>query len=1054
MRSPRIIFGVSCVAAVAALSALGCTDSADPPDIRSLERSGELVFVCGVSDVSEGDGTANDGVGPPTGVPLSECQTQVLRFTEDGKTKTRRLYALVTQTVRGEVAVLDRAVDDVVNTDPQVPGESFLPIGGQPQGIAATPGSRATFVAVAEPGKEGIFAIPTTDILAPEVGQPPRDITNWPACSLEFPPGEVTVVLDPPKNGLVRASCLAPHDAYDQPDDWEAGPPGRRKLAVTIPSKGVVALIDAENVASRDPGTYQPCVIDRWIVLGVNLPGTPVPQELPPDLVAEPGCLPDGIAEGPTLDDAYEPLPSGMALAQGPLTTNLYLGDSNAPVIHNLDMTDPCAPVELPPLLPRSFDNPKRVVTSTEIAVSPLFPKWLPQTAADPELDQDPAESQRFLYAVDDRKGSLMIFDVSDPTSTRTPLVRPNSQWMPFEPPDRIAFSSPVKSLTFALAGVPGPTNRFPNPDIGILCAPSLKAAEDEALGSNYAPNFPELDEGASPGLLRGVFAFAALADGKIAVVDVGDFDATCRLPAVPNLTTTVDFRGCTPLPGPASNATLYENSTHEASCNVVEPHRARSAAFIETTTGTGVHAASLATFPVFQPSNAQSTEFDSTASPQLLAIDFNDEGLRAPAEVRVGTTLYINRDFEAEGTLAPLVIQPNAEEVARSSLSLIMREPRAYPPEESYSVAFEGAIASERPAGSIARTGVDSEAFIKDSTVSFCGMGVQDKALAELEAVRLAGGVDPTEFSKELFAVRSSDYVQITQALAPAGDSSYGDESSCNYDFCNDAFGDVLEDSETPNENFTPFREFRVIKAWANGLRVTPRSPADVEPSVVIDAAINCCFGGTFSYVVRGSNQWIVRGSRRAFQHHTKTGPAPPFDPAPDPDPETQFGGRCELSCDPLRQEDNGRVYEVSCLEEPEPGKSSECGNVGYDPAATQDATTNPVACQFSKDVIGSKNNPGSAIPFTSPCAFQSSTQRFAVYRGSEPVPPDSFFGFTVTGGFLPLSRDLAATDTRVLPQTIQFNAELQQLVITDAQSQGVVFLNVNNLGLVDSVF
>ncbi len=756
------------VTGAAVVLALGCSDDNPPPSIRSLERSGQLTFVCGESlyEINSDGSLQTNGLGepvlsPPKGVPLTDCQDSFggSRDVEvEGKTRqwTRRFYALVTQTVRGEVAVLDRTGGEVVNTDPQIPGESFLPIGAQPEGIATTPGGWASFVAVAEPGKAGIFAIPTEMILPPVTGDPdrkknelPRDITNWPACSLNYTPGEVVIVLDPPDaDGLVRTSCdVEP----DQPDTWDRpGPPGRRKVAVTIPEEGWVALIDAEWIMAREAGTYEACEVERWIQLSADLPGTPIRQDLPddivvPDDVPDPDeCLPAGIAEGPDVPEAgYTPQPSGIALAQGPTTTNLYLGDRVAPVIHNLDMTDPCAPIELPPLLPRSFNNPKRVVTSADIAVSPLFPKWKAQSVTSPDLDNDPAKSQRFLYAVDDRKGSLMIFDVSDPSKSRTPLVRDNSQWMPFEPPDRIAFSSPVRSVTFALAGEPDPSGNFPTPDIGILCAPSKAAEDAKTQGFDYIPNFPILDEGASPGLFRGVLAFAALADGQIAVIDVGDFDATCRVPWVANAGATTDFRGCVPLPDTRSD-TIYKNSTREATCNVVEPHRARSAAFIESTIGTGVHAPSLVAFPQFQISAEQQGEFDSSSSPQMLAADFIatklEEGEPDPvevaeaAEVRVGTTLYKQGAKED-----PLVITPNAEELAPSSLSLMLREPRAYLNEEAYSVSFEGAIAGTRPAGRIDLTEPHTnEAYIQDSTVSFCGLGVQDFDLALLEAARL----------------------------------------------------------------------------------------------------------------------------------------------------------------------------------------------------------------------------------------------------------------------------------------------------------------------------
>lgn len=79
----------------------------------------------------------------------------------DSEVNPRHLFALVTQTLRGEVAVVDLSAGKVVDLDSSTPGFRFIPVGKNPIDIVSTPGGVASFVGVADVGKEGIFAIPT-----------------------------------------------------------------------------------------------------------------------------------------------------------------------------------------------------------------------------------------------------------------------------------------------------------------------------------------------------------------------------------------------------------------------------------------------------------------------------------------------------------------------------------------------------------------------------------------------------------------------------------------------------------------------------------------------------------------------------------------------------------------------------------------------------------------------------------------------------------------------------------------------------------------------------
>ena len=132
---------VRIAAGAAGLLVLGaCAETPTSLPLRSLERSGEVAFVC----------AGTDGVGHD----INACPDF------ESETNPRHLYALVTQTLRGEVAVVDLSAAKKVDIDPSTPGFNFLPVGANPVDIVATPGGVASFVGVAELGREGIFCDP------------------------------------------------------------------------------------------------------------------------------------------------------------------------------------------------------------------------------------------------------------------------------------------------------------------------------------------------------------------------------------------------------------------------------------------------------------------------------------------------------------------------------------------------------------------------------------------------------------------------------------------------------------------------------------------------------------------------------------------------------------------------------------------------------------------------------------------------------------------------------------------------------------------------------
>ncbi|HEX6274583.1 MAG TPA: hypothetical protein VFZ53_16180, partial [Polyangiaceae bacterium] len=560
---------------------LACSEQTVEVELHSLQASGEVSFVCRTEN--------------GRGVDRSLCPD----FSGEGDP---RLYALVTQTSTEEVAIIDTLEARVVDIEPSAPGYAFLRVPARPGAIATSPGGAATFVGLeGADGKSGITAIPTTCLGPPKSGETARDLTTFPSCHLPEIPGDITVLVVPPEaDGTIRESCdpgsgaesapLAasraecPADLTKEHEDEDGnvvGLVGRRKIAVGQGEE--LAIIDAQWLLDQTPGSFPECRIEARLPLEVDLGPEGLEQNLDaaPELETPPGCNIERPPVAPR-PSSYRPLAASFA----PADDVLYVADGNAPVIHVLDVSNPCAPAELPSLLPRSFDEPGREVLTSKIAASPLTP-----------------DGRRFVYAIDstDLPTSLMMFDVSPGSTNRTPLVRPGSLLIP-EPPDRIRLAASIADVSFALRDLEATDPDTGVAESGVKCDPD-PAIDEDSPGALHRPT-SDKSRGAQPRLLRGLFGLAMLTTGHVAVIDVDDFDAPCRRPTSTNPEGTTDFRGCVNDSSldearakfgiPAGESVFYTSNglasggatvTNETSCNAVAPHRLRSALLGKTNT-------------------------------------------------------------------------------------------------------------------------------------------------------------------------------------------------------------------------------------------------------------------------------------------------------------------------------------------------------------------------------------------------------------------------------------------------------------------------------------
>jgi len=609
-----LVMAAGCGGALAQLGG-GCAQTPTLVPVRSLASSGKASFVCLAAPGSV-----------PLELPLGNCTSQQFGsqceyYYEDdagdldaGSGLLPHLYGLVTQTLTGEVAVVDTSAvsGPVLDENPSEPGANFLHVGAQPTGIVSTPAGVATFVGSADINHAGIYAIPSALIRPSSASGVPDTcipgsgdggsveapaLTSWPACRLPAAPGDILLINDPALlDGTERETCDSSTYALPDPikdpisyrEDKQLTQRGRPKLVVSIPSAGGIAVFDAQDIFNRNAGSFADCTIERWVPLEVEDSDLQAIAAQPAPYTGL-ACT-NGPPGQPPLKSSYKSQPGGMSWANG----TLYVADLGAPVIHVLDMATPCNPVERAALLPTSAEDPSRVVFASKVSASLLNTPGFKQ----------------YLYATDVVDGSAMVFDVSVGSTTRRPLVRQHPEWNPFEPRDRVKFGAPPADIILVQRDVPVPDPVTGVAQSGVLCDPNpnaltcISTSTQCDVGTSYRTS-SDYTTGAGPEKLRGEFAFAALTSGKVAVIDVTDFDAPCRTPY-----TGSSLAGC----GSAAAGPFI--ASDELSCNIVAPNEARAEYYDVVGPYAGDHVPGIQSYPLLYGSDGSAVGPTSTATP------------------------------------------------------------------------------------------------------------------------------------------------------------------------------------------------------------------------------------------------------------------------------------------------------------------------------------------------------------------------------------------------------------------------------------------------------
>jgi hypothetical protein len=999
--------------------ALSCSDSANVTATRSLRGASDVSVLC----------VRFDEDGSVVGRPLDSCPDLVHK---DLDGEDRGMLALVTQKETGEIAVVNMSGcadaagcgNQVIDLEVTQPGTNFLPVGAEPVSVVSTTDGVASFVAVAEPGQEGIFALPTSCIGPRPRDALFRDIRTFPACRLPATPSVMEVLVDSTRGTLCDGSALMRTPNSECPADLDASQ-GRSKLAVALPSLGQIVILDAQQLLDAPPGTFDACPIEHTVSLEVALPAEPIPQVLPEDLAGTPAqCLPQGFEQ--PIEQSFDPNPSDFALRDG----TLYVSDYEAPVIHVLDVGDPCNVAERPPLLPRSFMDPAAVITTRRVAASPLTPA-----------------GNRYVYAVDDSPqgaGSVMVFDVSEESGQRTPIVRPRSRVIDREPPDRIQFDQEVSDVEFAVHDFPEPDPRTGVAVEGLSCEPAPERSG--SIGALYRPD-PEEGEGAGPRKLRGAFAFVVLHSGFVVTVDIEDLDAPCRRPARVNPTDVVDARGC--LNDPYSSDLVGEDDlatvSDEFSCNISEPHRPRAGSYYFAEAGGTAPA--LRSFPQLRDRTGTSLAADQSESgkghPRMLGVNrLPWDGMEGDASVIVGTAVYKNERDD----INRLIVDPAESE--RNSVVLPYAEPRAYGANLNVTVTYEGAVRSlgdglvelanrdelGLPDDEVSRMPRRRYAVLsRGPNANFCQSGLEDDHLIRDRAGTLMSSPSAAELDQ--FARQYADYVDISSDLLPEEDPYWNTSAgrTCGASVSEAADGVtgrflcelVFGNPTLPNTT----REFRIQRAFNDQLIMEPRRfDSESERQNILELA-ECCFPQNIEFRVRASQHWVVR-----------SGGAIANDVSSDPDTRA-----CIRDCNPLVQGKNARVFELSC-EGSDDCRVDENTSRAIGPRQFEldERSLGPaMGCILDAHPVGGVQ-PGAP---GSECIYESPTSRFAIYRGLLPSERDMTFSYRVLGGFAPLSVDLLGLNrgrTSTSPEKLTYVPNVNRLLIADGGSTGLVFLGL----------
>lgn len=980
---------------------VACSQTPTESPVRTLERSEHMDAVCMRIPL----GTDQT---PPTGLPETECAPPPTGLTDSerralGDQNPKHLFGLVTQSTRGELAVVDLTSGKVVDTDKTIPGFTMVPVGKMPVGVAVLPDASAVIVAAAEANRPALYRIPTSSLLGDSVlGGVRPEIGAWPLCTLPGRPSSVVAIPRPGGGTELVVTLLgerAQPAAVAYVKSFEGNAPGQPVPCQLTAVTGPNARYDGRFAEGPSWGTglpYAAAEVDLTGLLpgascdstgadaGAGDAGNEVPDAGTGGSDAGPGDN-DGGAAAPIELAGAESRFGGATLADG----WLYVPDEALPLVHVFDVRAPGAIREVSPLRLTQHKEQAAFGAVAKIAVSPT-------TRA----------LKRYLYAVDRGQGNIAVFDITDPENgPRVALARPNPELNPLVPRDRVGFSAPAINVGFVRHDIPLQADGFARS--GTLCSPDPSDVEGSAFNGTST-----LAATLGPTRLRGVFAFVTLANGQVVTVDVDDWDGPCRRPSSltassPNTSAASDYALAPPpgTQGPYGVTLAPQNTvTDEGFFPVSAPHRVRSSrVFIKSAT-----------------SNA----LPRLAGRPTLLLDRNTplatvgkESLENPALLATATTLADpERSSSLEEVRSETLSFPS--DASEPSVRFAYEVPDVHI-DQDWTVTFEGAIPGfDAVPAVISTTNNDDTLTLSQREVSYCKFGVLDaaqgnrrreasiKALSDLGY----GAAAISTYASKL----QSDYAQLSDDLLAPGDPYWSEDNSCwtdvvpngfrgasvaeqRHNFCDELFGSKA------SPRFA--RDFPILEAYDDHLVLTAsvdNAERQIVRSPLRNRAARCCFHNQSRFIVRAGGQWSALGSVSGFLHHV------------------------------IRDSGSGRCVE-SCSQD--------------DVLKNARTTTVPHAERVTLRTLPDRN---------SPLAFRNPMFSFVVWGGTSqtPIARDMVWSFSTQGQFAPLAIPLLSGSVQVSPSSLRYLPGFGQLAVVDSASAGLILLDLNNVSVARSYF
>jgi hypothetical protein len=809
------------VAAVTGAST-SCSQTPTNIPVRTFQQAQRMDYVCMAVNDQNGNPLPGNDLKPLLPDDCSPLPANVGGFVPN------HLFALVTQTTPGTLAVVDLTNGNVVDEDKSTPGVNFIPVGARPTDVAAAPDGAMSFVTSGDVNKPALYGLDTRRILGDSGGSPPLpplQLTDLPACALPQPPS--AVIAAPTSGGnyvlLVILRAWAGLDAQIATIDPKPLLRGAHLAggAGPVDAPGTLSpctALSATTLASTTPKTFTggPTWPDGvpYVDGGVDLDGAePPPVPALPEGGTAAACpaggrVPPGASVPLSVGPLQPPDPTAMALRTDKQL--LYVADSAVPLIHVIDVSNPSKLTEDPSkdLLAISSRDPGKRVPVGPLAISP------------PTRDY-----KRYLYAVDESDGTVMVFDITDPnSSSRTPLQRPHAELNPFYPIDRLSFSSPVATVAFVqhdwvLPSQVDPTHYYS----GLLCNPNPAAHPNansfRAKGAYYRADQAAAIESSGtvenfPGRLRGVFGFVTLSTGSVVPIDVDDWDAPCRRPDPMTDQPVHDFEdagytdpgsngaplwhgrtGLLDIPQPywtgpndfdeyhapltyQSSISDYPAVTLEAFFPVSSPHRIRSNFLLLNDPNTGNHSPNVPSQPQLFDQNGAPVQLGSpTASllqPTQLAPGFID-----PSQVQ--------NPSEPNPTLRTQV--PNAPDAggqasgATANIRVSFDDPTTHF-DQDWTLTFEGVLPGTPGVTADIVSTDDYQSLILTTgtsvppadagatgltTPGFCALGIEDWTVG---IARRDGMGDKAQAAAGAW---TADYIEFADDLLQQGDGYWG---------------------------------------------------------------------------------------------------------------------------------------------------------------------------------------------------------------------------------------------------------------------------------------